>query len=488
MEYYVTHSALKMKDGDRARVIKIRDVDSRSQCKKATVLLILYEEQHFLTWAISRLVQMTTASTTDLIQDSWHFFIPFYLGIFRWSMFLIFKVIPSLFYRQVGEEQVNRETCNTYYESSDVTVVVPVYQPGPSFPESMVSVAEKSPNSLIAVADVTCFEYTCEIFNQVQELYPGVKCRVIKELNPGKRSAMVTGLKETYTALIAFVDDDTQWISADILRNLIRPFSYDASCGGVGCKQVMRPKGARPDIFEIVSDMRLAARYIEIRATTQVDKCCSCISGRTMVFRTKIIQNEQFYKFFLEEKFLGLQLQSGDDKAITRYLIFFDYTLYHQLENDCKVATTFESGMGFVNQNIRWSRNSFRSDIAALFFEGRIWRRDKFTAIILFDKIFIPFFMMYGLVIVPVIAIYRLNWFIIVLWFVWLILSRSVKLCHYLVENPKRILFMPVFIVWQYIAAGIKIYAMVTCYNRTWGTRDITVKEGKVIRTNSTNR
>ncbi len=37
-----------------------------------------------------------------------------------------------------------------------------------------------------------------------------------------------------------------------------------------------------------------------------------------MAFRTNIIKNEEFYDFFLNEKFFGMQLQSGDDKALTR--------------------------------------------------------------------------------------------------------------------------------------------------------------------------
>lgn len=417
------------------------------------------------------------------VRANWRFLLPFYVGMFRWSMFLIFKVIPALLYRQVKPRDLDRETGRIYYRPSDVTVVVPVYQPGPSFPDNMASLAQKSPNTLIAVADVTCYEDTCSIFAKVQELYPNVTCRVIKEYKPGKRPALVAGLKETRTAIIAFVDDDTQWVPMDFLPNLILPFSYDERCGGVGCKQVMRPKGKRPDIYEIVSDMRLSARYIEIRATTFVDKCCSCISGRTMAFRTNIIQNEDFYNFFLNEKFFGMQLQSGDDKALTRYLISHDYKQYHQLNNDCKLTTTFESGMRFIKQNIRWSRNTFRSDFSALFIERRIWHRDKFTAIVLFDKMFIPFFMMYGLLLVPILATVKRNYIMFVLWIIWLIFSRMVKLSYYLVEKPWRILSMPAFIIWQYIAAIIKIYAMVTCYNRTWGTRDITVKDGEVVRT-----
>lgn len=330
------------------------------------------------------------------IRSSWRYLLPFYIGFFRWGMFIVFKVIPALCYRQVQEKHLDPESGNRRFLPSDVTVVVPVYQPGPSFPTNMASLADKSPHTLIAVADVTCFEDTKKIMDGVQLKYPDVNVVTVSEDKPGKRSALVSGLKVTKTDITCFVDDDTQWIPDDFLPNLVRPFTHDLKCGGVGCKQSMRPKGKRAEILEVVSDMRLAARYIEIRATTAVDKCCSCISGRTMAFRTDIIQNEKFYDFFLNEKFFGMQLQSGDDKALTRFCISSGYNQHHQLYNNCKLSTTFESGMRFIQQNIRWSRNTFRSDFAALFIERHIWRKDKFTAITLFDKMFIPFFMAYG--------------------------------------------------------------------------------------------
>lgn len=91
--------------------------------------------------------------------------------------------------------------------------------------------------------------------------------------------------------------------------------------------------------------------------------------------------------------------------------------------------------------------------------------------------------MVLQLLVVPVLAVARQEWIIAVLWLIWVLFSRMVKLSYYLIDNPWRIFHMPAFIIWQYIAAGIKIYAMCTCYNRTWGTRDITVKDGEVIRT-----
>lgn len=85
--------------------------------------------------------------------------------------------------------------------------------------------------------------------------------------------------------------------------------------------------------------------------------------------------------------------------------------------------------------------------------------------------------------VIPALAIKRRNYQIFFLWLIWVLISRIIKLCFYLWEKPLRIFYMPMFIVWQYVAAFIKIYAMFTCFNRTWGTRDVTVKNGEVVRT-----
>jgi cellulose synthase/poly-beta-1,6-N-acetylglucosamine synthase-like glycosyltransferase len=418
-----------------------------------------------------------THKNKEMAISSWTaigLYFPFYIGFYRWAVFIILRVIPSLFYRQIKPQK--RETAEPgeyIYSKKDVTCIIPVYEPPPSFMKTIEHLVMNEPAHIIVVADVTCEKHIREMC----AAYPTVE--VIPESKPGKRPALITGLKATKTRLIAFVDDDVQWVDG-FIDNLVAPFQY-AVIGGVGVKQVARVGGPF-EIIQILADMRLAVRYLELRASTALDKGCSCISGRTGCYRTDLLQNEEFYDYFLNEKLFGMQLQSGDDKCVTRYMYKTGHKTYHQFYNNCKLSTSFETGMKFMKQNLRWSRNTWRSDIKALFIEKDIWRVCPFTAFMMFDKMLTPFLMMFGVIYVPVVAGMRGDWVMLIGWFIWLFVSRSIKLCYYLWEHPLHIVYIPFFVAFQYVQAFVRAYTLFTLTNRTWGTRSITVKNNVVVR------
>src|SRR5439155_2677947 len=137
--------------------------------------------------------------------------------------------------------------------------------------------------------------------------------------------------------------------SKKFLQKLIASFQHDEKIGGVGCKQVARISYFF-DFLRVMADMRLAIRFLELMATTRLDMGAACISGRTGAYRTYILQNEEFYNYFLNEKFFGLLLQSGDDKCLTRFVMNKGYKIYHQLRKSCELSTSFGKGTAFFKQ------------------------------------------------------------------------------------------------------------------------------------------
>lgn len=236
---------------------------------------------------------------------------------------------------------------------------------------------------------------------------------------------------------------------------------------------------------DILADMRLSVRYLELRATTTVDKGCSCISGRTGCYLTSLINNPDFMHEFLNEKFFGMQTLSGDDKFLTRWVVNHGFKTYHQLYNSTKLTTTFENGSKLMQQLVRWSRNTWRSDFKNLFIERKIWSNCPFTAIVMLDKFYTPFFLLFGPVyVITLFFINGMNYKVLVAYIAWLIVSRAIRLCYHFVEHPGHIFYLPAFVLFQYIQGVIRIYALFTLYNRSWGTRSVTVgKDGKVART-----
>jgi glycosyltransferase involved in cell wall biosynthesis len=379
------------------------------------------------------------------------------------------------------------------FTPSDVTVIVPVYQPPPSFKANMASLIQNGPAKIFIVADITCERKIHDIVDTLNCDHGLVE--IIPEPRPGKRAALSMGLMAVQTRLTCFVDDDCQWCSDDFLKQLIKPFN-NRTIGAVGSKQIMRPSEKAPKeeggdpifrkarILEIMADFRLSVRYIDLMATTAVDRGASCVSGRTMCFRTEAIAEDAFHSAFLNETLLGIHLLSGDDKFLTRYVINKGYKTYHQLQPKCILTTTFESRpKKHLSQLIRWSRNTWRSDIIALFIERQIWLHNPFTAFLLFDKLFTPFFLFYGFVLIPVYSLMRMDYFIFVGWIGWLHFSRFLKLVLHFKRKPGHIIFLPIWIFYQYLMAFVRIYALITMLQTQWGNRDVKVVNNQVIRT-----
>lgn len=412
----------------------------------------------------------------------WGSYAPFWVGVYRWAVYLILRAIPSLFYRPYKYQKPTTTQIaeGTSFDTTDVTVVIPVLEPPPDFEMTVRTVLANKPGKVLIFADVK------KGLNKVKQIcakYPIVQ--VIPETAPGKRPALMNGIKMTTTKLVALVDDDIAW-SPKFLENIIAPFQHNKNIAGVGCKQIARMKHTC-DVWNVMADMRLAVRFLELMATSVMDKGAACISGRTGVYLTKAIQTEKFYKYFMEEMFCGLRGLSGDDKCVTRYIMNLGYDTYHQLTNDCRLSTEFFTGMRGLKQLVRWSRNTWRSDITVVFAERNTWCTHPITTFLLLDKMLTPFFMLYGLLYLPIALILREKYLLFVSWAIWLLVTRTFKLSYYLWEYPHRIVYIPLFVLYQYMQSFIRIYSLLTIYNRTWGTRSVKVVGNEFVRKDGPN-
>lgn len=406
-------------------------------------------------------------------------YLPFWVSVFRWGMFTLLRLIPVLFYRIKKGKKQNVEEGKLNFTKKDVTAIIPVYQPPPTFMDTIDSLTYNGVEKILVVADVTCVDKIRELCTY----YFNVE--IIPETQPGKRSAMATGLKHVKTKLTCFVDDDVQWCHT-FLEYLLHPFNKDERIAGVGCEHNARYTSPC-DIHMILCDMRLSVRMLELMATSVVDKGASCISGRTACYLTSYIQEDAFYEAFLNEKFFGLSVVSGDDKFLTRYVMNKGGKIWHQSGKYCKLTTTFERGPRFMKQLLRWSRNTWRSDITCLFIERKIWRNNPFTAIVMLDKVITPFFLLYGLFYLPISSIVTRDYVTFVGWLCWLVFSRIARLVYYFWNHPFHIVYIPFFIMFQYLQAIIRIIALFTLYERGWGTRNIAFV-GNTIQRNGENK
>ena len=380
------------------------------------------------------------------------------LGVFRWAVWLA-KRIPALFYRPI---------CNEY--DTTATIVTPVYNEDPAlFRRAIESWLANKPDRIIAVIDVTdkaCLEVACS--------YPKVDVILIEV--PGKRAALATGVDATTTEIVVLVDSDVIW-EPDVLQKLKMPFA-DPKIGGAGTRQHMVPSdGHRPTLWERLADIYLDIRYSdEVPATTRWGRAVSCLSGRTAAYRTRLLQSLR--EPFLTETFRGTPCMSGDDKRYTCLILQNGYHTWNQL--NAHVYSTFKPDFeGFVKQRVRWSRNSFRSDLRALW-QGWVWRY-PYLALLLIDKTIAPFMLLIGPLVLAM-AILDGHWQLVLSLVIWWHLSRAIKILPHLRRRPTDWLILSAFVAVTFFMSVVKAYALYTITEHKWLTRSVAVVNGKVTR------
>jgi len=229
-------------------------------------------------------------------------------------------------------------------------------------------------------------------------------------------------------------------------------------------------------VWEVLAAFRLTIRNIEIAASTHIDGGLPCLSGRTAAYRTVILKDPEFLHGFTHDYWLGkYQLNSGDDKFLTRWMVSHGWNTYVQVCREAELLSTMKPNWRFLKQVLRWTRNTWRSDMRSLFMERYIWTSHPYVAYTMVDKLFNPLTLLVGPCLVsyliykstiPIIdGGYHLPWWNIILsYMVWLTATRTAKLLPHLWNRPQDIIYVPAFIVFGYYFAVMKLYALFTLH------------------------
>lgn len=422
--------------------------------------------------------------------------LPAFIGIWRLSSYIILKAIPAFFYKEYKKD--NKTKYSDEFNKDDITMVVPLYQADEDFEMCLKSWIKNQPHKIILVVDHTSYKEIKELVDNINQgsFFNYVEIEVIDQYAPGKRQALYDGYLKVQTKLILFVDDDV-YHPEGFLDNLILPMNAldkngnNKMIGGVGAKQMGRPKPNKDwNIWDILMDMRLYQRMIEMKATTAIGGGCACISGRTELYRMAVFEScLDFEEYFLNEHFLGKKQLSGDDKCMTRICINSPYYMYHQISQKTCLTTKFEDPPVLFKQILRWSRNTIRSDFKALFIERYVWSKYPFLAIVMFDRFISPITMTLGLIFILLGTITTGNFFILTAGISYIILIRTIKIIPYFtcVEKKRPLkwtIYIPAFIIAQYCGAFMTIWAAFSLNNRKWANREVKVNENnEIVRT-----
>lgn len=407
-----------------------------------------------------------------LTSDDFPVFVPFgVIGFYRYLWYLI-RIAASFTYRPIPLPENP-----TYVASEDVTIIVPTIDAGEEFKEAANSWLVGKPKEILIITEEKMKGPLQELANQVDP----DRIRVLTVPFANKRLQMAHGIRNATTDIIVFADDDAIW-PPTMLPYILACFE-DQKVGGVGTSQRVQPVGKKMTVWEVLAAFRLTIRNIEIASSTHIDGGIPCLSGRTAAYRTIILKDPDFLHGFTHDYWLGkYQLNSGDDKFLTRWMVSHGWSTYVQCCKEAELLSTMKPNWRFLKQVLRWTRNTWRSDLRSLFMERHIWASHPYVAYTMVDKLFNPLTLLVGPTLVSYLIYkstipldqggYHLPWWnIVASYMVWLLATRTAKLLPHLWHQPEHIIYVPAFIIFGYYFAIMKIYALFTLHETAWGTR-----------------
>ena len=382
------------------------------------------------------------------------------IGVWRWSFWVIRRIGAAMY-------RPNVEAWPASTPRPTVTIVTPVYNEDPEiFRQALESWKKNSVDEVIAVIDKSNTRHIVHYEKEyVRDTTSKTKFRMIVTPKPGKRAALCDGIEIASGDLIALVDSDTIW-SDDVLIKTI-PYFENPKIGGATVSQRI----SNPDtLANILFDILLWTRYKEeVPFLLGVGKTFNTLSGRTAFYRRAAVLNDQYDNIhdLRHEFFMGTRGISGDDKRLTHLIIQQGWHTAFVLG-----PTVFTPGLGslktFFKQRLRWTRNSWRADLRAVG-KGWVWAHPA-LAIFMIDRFFQPLFMLIGPVVL-VLSIINNEWLFVGILIAWWLLSRFVRIFGYFRANPKRIVYLPAYIIYGYANAILKVYALATLIENSWATR-----------------
>jgi cellulose synthase/poly-beta-1,6-N-acetylglucosamine synthase-like glycosyltransferase len=379
-----------------------------------------------------------------------HHYVPIGLvGVLSWSVWLL-RFTLSRVYRPVQSGYM-----------ATTSVVVPAYREDPDIIDRCLeSWLRENPTEVIVVPDVA----DTEVIERLRErASTDPRLIVLPFVHAGKRSALGVGIRHASQEILLLADSDTSW-EPGLLSAVLAPFA-DPEVGGVGTRQ--NAYLPRTSVWRRIADWLIDVRYLDyVRAQARAG-AVACLSGRTAAYRREVVL--PVLENLEDEFFLGRRCVSGDDGRLTWLVLASGYQTVYQ--SNARAMSMFpDRGRAFFKQRLRWSRNSYRTYLTAMW-KGWLWRQPFICQLSVIQVMLTPVTMGFAVtyLIVWVLHPQRLVAVIAVL---WLLAGRGLRGISHLRERPSDIWLLPlVALITITIALPVKLYAFATMNVQGWLTR-----------------
>jgi len=368
-------------------------------------------------------------------------------GVVVWSLWL---------YRAIGSRLAPAIVSDFRTSTS---VVVPSYREDAEILATCArSWLSQDPSEVIVVVDVA--DTDCQAALGAVE---DPRLNVIVFRHEGKRSALGVGIRAARGEVVVLCDSDTRW-EPGLLAAVQMPF-VDPMVGAVGTQQNVYQRTT--SVWRRVADWMVNLRYYDYVPAMGRKGAVICVSGRTAAYRRSVIL--PVLPNLEHEFFMGRRCVAGDDGRLTWLVLASGYQTVHQ--RSARAISMFpDTFRAFVKQRVRWSRNSARTYLTALW-KGWLWKVPFVSKVTVLQILLTPVTMALTLGYL-VFSRLELTWHGAALAAAWLLVGRGIRGYSHLRRHPMEIFLLPLYaLVVILVALPIKAYAIATMNKQGWLTR-----------------
>jgi cellulose synthase/poly-beta-1,6-N-acetylglucosamine synthase-like glycosyltransferase/tetratricopeptide (TPR) repeat protein len=392
----------------------------------------------------------------------------FSIGIYSLSFYGVFTVthfIAQMIFASMNQKSwIEKENyCAAGNYEPTVSVVIPTYKEDPALLRACLeSIAGQNYTNIVQVilSNDGGDQSAGKIFQEVARGKKG--WTYLFNEHRGKRGAMYSGFNAARGDVIVCIDSDTV-IDSEAIRELIKPLA----CEDVGCSTGnLRVLNRGENILTRLSDLRYWLSFNLERAAQSYFGVVTCVSGPLGAYKRTVI--EQVKDSYVRQTFFGNPCTYGDDRHLTNLVLSLGLKSAYVLQAIAETESPDRLRV-WIKQQLRWSRSFFRE-----FLVGLRWLR-KHNIWLAFDLTYqatFPFFLGVNVVIILYLAVNGTG-APFVLWIGLLIFFGLVRALYGAVStrDVRFLQFTGYGILYVTILLPLKVYALATLWNPTWGTR-----------------
>jgi hyaluronan synthase len=392
---------------------------------------------------------------------------PLFIFTIFTTTFQLSRLVGAIFYekskRNIKEGYLRLK--GTIYEPT-VSVVIPCKNEEDAIEKTIRKCfAAEYPKDKIEVIIINdgSTDNTINILKDLQVEFPNLQI-IDWKVNRGKRHGMAAGIRLAKGEIILQLDSDS-YIEPTTFKNIIEPFK-NPEVGAV-CAHA-DPENADTNILTKMQAAYYFMSFRILKAAESTFATVFCCSGCSSAYRKSLIK--PILDEWLNEKFLGLPVTWGDDRALTNWVLRLGYkTIY---TNDTQAYTICPDTLKkFLKQQVRWKKGWF---VNSLFASKFVYKIDLFVALTYFYPLILvtlltPFIAIRALIYNP---FFRgvMPWY-----YIFGVFLVSVVITSYYRLVAKDNKYWPYLFVWSginmFFLSFILFYALATIQNRKWGTR-----------------